>query len=139
MIEHGLTRPLETGPPDKFVLVTDNPAAEPQRLRDMFDFLNEAHRRLGDNPPNMDFDKFRKLIETPDRRDSKKIQVPVRGVFHIRGQRRKQGEVCGQTEKIGRLRRIEPNPQPSRPASIPCFAADIFVLTCFCHFLIDED
>ncbi|HOB52653.1 MAG TPA: MXAN_5187 C-terminal domain-containing protein [Acidobacteriota bacterium] len=64
MIEHGLTRPLETTPPDKYVFVTDNPAAEPQQLQAMFDFLNEAHRRVGDNPPNMDFDKFRKLIET---------------------------------------------------------------------------
>jgi hypothetical protein len=63
MIEHGLTRPIEDSPSDQFVLVTDNPGAEPQRVQEMFDFLNQAHRRLGDNPPNMDFDKFRTFIE----------------------------------------------------------------------------
>lgn len=64
LIEHNMTAIPEEKPPEAFTLVTDDPSRELDKVAAMYQFLQEAHQKVGSNSFNMDIAKFHIFLQS---------------------------------------------------------------------------
>ncbi len=63
LIEHNLTAIQEEKAPEAFTLVTEDPSRELEKVAAMYQFLQEAHQKVGSSSFNMDIAKFHIFLQ----------------------------------------------------------------------------
>lgn len=86
LIEHNMTAIPEEKPPEAFTLVTDDPGRELDKVAAMYQFLQEAHQKVGSNSFNMDIAKFHiflqnKTMEIRTKTNCKAVEFQVQVDF----------------------------------------------------------